>query len=149
MLKNLRSSENELNTARLEQQNQARLLDELMAAKKGLSDLRLTVSLPLDRAKTRISGLAPDSLLPADFRDDLLKAQEAFVSPFNQVAESLFVEQSYSRSPSSSKITRSLGSGMCTLITKRVYTTDMDALKDLIAKGHAVLGDFRTVPPNL
>ena len=144
ILKNFRASENALNTARLEQQDNARLLDELIATKKRLSDLRPTVSPPLDRAKTRISGLEPNKPLTSDILDELLKAQEAFALPFNQVAESLFVEQSHSRSPASNQITQSLGSGMYTLLNKRIYTTDMEALKAKIAKSKAVLGDFPT-----
>ena len=141
MLKDLRSSEYALHAARLEQQDYARLLDELAAAKIRLSELRPT--LPL----TQLQGFAADSTIPADKQqgilDEFLQAQAAFVLPLNQVALSL-LEQPFARPAASNQITGILASQIYDLINKRVYTVDPNALKAKVAAGKAVPSDFPT-----
>ena len=141
MLIDLRSSENALHAARLEQQDYARLLNELAAAKLRLSELRPT--LPL----TQLQGLAADSPIPTDkaqgILDEFLKAQAAFVLPLNQVALSL-LEQPFARPAASNQITERLASQIYDLINKRVYTVDSNALKAKVAAGKAVPSDFPT-----
>ena len=114
MLKNLRSLEDALTEKRIEQQDNARLLDELTADKKALLASRLPedASTLLENAKARIAGIEAGSDTAKSILDDLLKVQTAFVLPFNQIVDSLWQGHFYSRSPATNQTTASLANLM-------------------------------------
>ena len=143
MLKNLRSAEDALTEKLKEQLDNARLLDELMADKKTLSTLQLPedVSKLLESAITRIAKLSQNSDVQPII-DDLLGVQKQFVSPFEQIVNSLWQERRYSRSPAANKTTANLGDLMYPLIKEAVYSTDIAALKPKIVERKTVPGDF-------
>jgi hypothetical protein len=119
MLKDLRSAESELNKARVKKDDKARLLDELIIARKGLSDgIR---EYPPFKG---LGGSPPDSALKAEkaqeILDELTIRQEAFVSPFNRVIYPLWAK-SLARSDESNEIAQSLGGMMYDVLKTEVY----------------------------